>query len=68
MTRMDTYRQFLEARHLSEVLLMKHAEEGAKGKPVLYGNIQVEESFAKLASQLGFIVQRLPSPVKGEAA
>ena len=64
MSSMDTYRQFLEARHLSEVLLMKHTEEGAKGKPVLYGDIQVEEGFKKLASYLGYRVEPVAAPVK----
>lgn len=56
---MRTYGQFLEARHLSEVLLRKHVEEGQKGKPVLYGDIQVDESFSKLALKLGYRVERI---------
>lgn len=57
--KMITYTQYLECRHLSEVLLMKHVEEGASRKPILYGDIQVDESFQKLAERLGYRVEKI---------
>lgn len=57
--KMTTYTQYLESRHLSEVLLMKHVEEGGTGKLRLYGEIQVDKSFQKLAERLGYRVEKI---------
>lgn len=65
---METFKQFLAAKHLAEVLLMKHAQEASEGKKILYGDIQIEEALEGLAERLGFRVFRvLPevSPVRG---
>lgn len=54
---MDTYSQFLEARSLSEALLLKHSAEGTtRGK----GNDQiVARAFQRLALQLGYTVEKI---------
>ena len=56
---MQTYAQFLDAETLSRALLMKHSQEASRGETVLYGDPQIEEAFERLASKLGYRVERL---------
>lgn len=66
---MSTYEQFLEARSLSEALLLKHATEGSRHTDTRHTEREIIRSFSKLASQLGYSVSRLPaSSTTGEAA
>lgn len=53
---MNTYSQFLEARSLSEALLLKHAEEGTGRK----GATQiVDRYFERLAKEMGYRIERM---------
>ena len=56
---MQTYRQHLSARHLSDALLMKYTSEAIEGKFSLYDDIQIEEAFEDLAQRLGYRVFRI---------
>ncbi|MFJ6322300.1 MULTISPECIES: hypothetical protein [unclassified Rhizobium] len=67
---METYGQFLAAKHLEEVLLSKYAQESSRGPVVLYGDTQVEEALEKLTERLGYRLLRVVpeiSPI-GESA
>ena len=67
---MSTYDQFLEARALSEALLLQHALEGTTSSEQFVVARNVDRTFSKLASKLGYRVERLPAPssTTGEAA
>lgn len=56
---MDTYKQFLAAKHLEEVLLSKYAQESSRGPLVLYGDTQVEEALENLTERLGYRLLRV---------
>lgn len=67
---MDTFKQFLAAKHLEEVLLMKYAQESSCGPLVIYGAPQVEEALEKLTERLGYRLLRVVpeiSPVREPA-
>lgn len=59
---MSTYNQFLEARALSEVLLLKHAAEGVRHSDPERLERNAERMFERLASHMGYRVERLPAP------
>ncbi|HEV7433859.1 MAG TPA: hypothetical protein VGO22_03135 [Pseudorhizobium sp.] len=66
---MSTYNQFLEARALSEVLLLKHAAEGVRHSDPERLERNAERMFERLAAHMGFRVEKIAAPVKtGEAA
>lgn len=53
---MNSYNSFLEARSLSEALLLKHAEE-ATGRS---GATQtIDRSFQRLAEQMGYRIEKI---------
>lgn len=61
---MRTYSQYLSARHLAEVLLMKHSQESSEGSIVIYGDIQVDDEIKTLAERLGYRVEKIAQPVE----
>jgi hypothetical protein len=65
---MVTYGQFLSARHLSEMLLMKHSQESSNAKLSIYSDIQVNDEFRRLAALLGFRVEKIEQPVEAPEA
>ncbi|NTG86159.1 hypothetical protein G6L15_08370 [Agrobacterium rhizogenes] len=54
-----TFLQYLAARELGEVLLMKYSQEASEGKTVIYSDTQVLDAFNKLAERLGYRVERI---------
>lgn len=59
---METFRQFLSARALSEALLMKHTEESARAERVIHGDICIADEFKRLADALGYDVTKREAP------
>lgn len=53
-TPLDTYKEFLAAEHLSHVLIMKYGAEASGGTLIIYGDVQIEEAFAKVCGALGY--------------
>jgi hypothetical protein len=68
-TPMETYKQFLAAEQLSRALIMKYGGEVSGGTLVIYGDIQIEEAFAKVCAALGYEQPaKISSPIRPDEA
>jgi hypothetical protein len=64
----QTLNQFIEARELSEALLMKMTEEESGTFRPRHGDEQADEAFRDVAAALGYRVEKVEAPAVTEAA